>query len=311
MVVDCLTSLATEVGALGGGKVIVIDNASDDGSPALISGAAADKGWPWVEVREMPMNAGFAYGTNAGIALARQMDPRFKLVVGLNPDTLVKSGCISALVACLDRNPRIGIVGASIERPDGVVEVSAHADPSPVGELDSAAKLGVMSRWLDRRSVPGGEPRRCDWVSGACMAIRRETLDAVGPFDEGFFLYYEEVDFCARARQLGWACWYEPTARVVHYEGASTGIRVPRRRRPAYWFASRRRFFVKRYGVRGLLAADALWAVGRASLVLRRLLRLGGRSGLGDEPERLAADLLAGDMRAWISGGLREIPRDA
>jgi GT2 family glycosyltransferase len=141
--------------------------------------------------------------------------------------------------------------------------------------------------------------------------VRRQALDAVGPFDEEFFLYFEEVDFCARARRLGWTCWYVPDARVVHYEGASTGIRVPGRRRPAYWFASRRRFFVKRYGIRGLLAADLLWAIGRLSLVVRRLLRLGGRAGVADEPARLSGDLLLGDLRALFSGALRRIPRDA
>jgi hypothetical protein len=312
MVVDCLASLAAEAAALRGGKAVVVDNASADGSASMIHEAIVANGWQgWAEAFEMPENGGFAYGTNAGIARAREIDPTLFAIVVLNPDTLVRPGAISTLVAFLHANSRIGIAGASIERPGGAVEISAHRDPSPLGELDSAARLGLISRWLGRRVISGSEPRQCDWVSGACMAVRRETLDAAGPFDEGFFLYFEEVDFCARARRLGWTCWYVPGARVVHYEGASTGIRVPRRRRPAYWFDSRRRFFVKRYGIRGLLAADLLWAIGRLSLVLRRLLGLGGRAGAGEEPERLSRDLLIGDMRALITGTLRRIPRDA
>lgn len=142
------------------------------------------------------------------------------------------------------------------------------------------------------------------------MAIRREVLDAVGPFDEGFFLYYEEVDFCRRAAAAGWQCWLVADARVVHFEGASTGITLARRRTPAYWFASRRRFFLKSYGVAGLLAADVLRLVGRASLVVRRALGLGGRRGEAEEPLRQTRDLLASDARALLSGEWRSLSHE-
>ena len=89
-------------------------------------------------------------------------------------------------------------------------------------------------------------------------------------------LYYEEVDFCRRARRAGWSCWLAADARVMHLEGAATGIKAAGQRRPPYWFASRRRFFVKAYGIGGLVLADLLWALGRTSLVLRRALGLGG-----------------------------------
>jgi GT2 family glycosyltransferase len=141
------------------------------------------------------------------------------------------------------------------------------------------------------------------------MAIRREVLDAIGPFDEGFFLYYEEVDFCRRAREAGWSCWLAAEARVIHLEGAATGIRAARQRLPPYWFASRRRFFVKAYGIGGLLLADLLWALGRASLVLRRAVGLGGRGNQPYEPIRMASDLLLGDLRAALMGELVRISR--
>ena len=151
--------------------------------------------------------------------------------------------------------------------------------------------------------------RECDWVSGACMAIRREVLDAIGPFDEGFFLYYEEVDFCRRARRAGWSCWLAADARVMHLEGAATGIKTAGQRRPPYWFASRRRFFVKAYGIGGLVLADLLWALGRTSLVLRRALGLGGRGNQAHEPSRMTSDLLLGDVRAALGGELVRIAR--
>ena len=182
-----------------------------------------------------------------------------------------------------------------------------------MGELEAAAQFAPLSRALTGAVMH--EPRtvahECDWVSGACMAVRREVFDSVGFLDEGFFLYFEEVDYCVRARQLGWSCWFVPEARVVHFEGASTGIRLARKRRPAYWFASRRRFFVKCYGLSGLFAADMLWGIGRLSLAMRRVLGLGGRSGLNEEPECLAFDLLVGDFRALRSGELRGIRRVA
>lgn len=311
LVVQCLASLAPQLTALRGGRVVVVDNASGDGSVAHIDAAIDRQGWgSWAETIAQPHNGGFAYGNNTGIDRAREIDPRFDAVVLLNPDTLARPDAIERLVGFLESHADAGIAGGAIEDEAGCLQVSAHAKPSPVGELDEAAQFGPLSRLLAGRSTigPKAGATSCDWVSGAFMAIRREVLDAVGPLDEGFFLYFEEVDYCVRARRHGWSCWFVPDARVMHLEGASTGIRLARRRRPAYWYASRRRFFVKCYGIAGLLAADLLWAMGRLSLVLRRSLKLGGRASLDHEPERLASDLLAGDFKAWAKGELRRIP---
>jgi GT2 family glycosyltransferase len=184
--------------------------------------------------------------------------------------------------------------------------------PSPLGELEASAGFAFLTRLLSRHVVsppPSGDSRECDWVSGACMAIRREVLDAIGPLDEGFFLYYEEVDFCRRARRAGWSCWLAADARVMHLEGAATGIKAAGQRRPPYWFASRRRFFVKAYGIGGLVLADLLWVLGRTSLVLRRALGLGGRGNQAHEPSRMTSDLLLGDVRAALGGELVRIAR--
>jgi len=313
LAVDCLASLATMIDELRGGRVIVADNASGDDSLALIGAAIAQRGWSgWAELLALPRNGGFAYGNNAAIARVREIAPDFGAVLLLNPDTVASPGAVLRLAEHMDANPRAGIVGASIEDEAGVAQGSAHRQPSALTELDGAAQLGPLTRWLAGSAspwLPRAEPHECDWVSGACMAIRREVLDAIGPMDAGFFLYFEEVDFCLRARRAGWHCWYEPAARVRHFEGASTGIRTARRRRPAYWYDSRRRFFVKAYGIGGLLMADVLWALGRFSLVVRRALHLGGRAARDSEPERLARDLLGGDLKALARGELRRIPR--
>lgn len=313
LVVDCLRSLVAERGAVGLGKVIVVDNCSEDDSVERIADAIREHDWSaWAEVLTMPRNGGFAYGNNAGIRRAREHDARFDAVILLNPDTTVAPGALAELVEFLRTRPDAGIAGASIEDEAGLVQISYHQDPSPAGEFERGAQLGMITRWRARRqeTVPADrrKPFRCDWVSGACMAIRREVLDSTGGLDEGYFLYFEEVDFCVRARLNGWTCWSIPRARVAHLEGASSGIKSVRRL-PDYWYASRRRFFVKRWGWWGLVRADALFAIGRASLVIRRTLGLGGDAAKEREPQRLALDLVAGDVRAMVDGSLGNIVR--
>ena len=306
LVVDCLASLLPELPALQGGRVVIVDNASGDDSVAQIGTAISDRGWGgWAELIALPRNGGFAYGNNRALERVRAHDPSFGAVVCLNPDTTVRRGALAALLSQFSAAPRAGIVGALIEDEGGVRQRAGHDFPSPLGELERAAQFGVLSRALAPGAVResrANAPRRFDWVSGACFAVRREVIEQIGAFDEGYFLYFEETDFCLRARRAGWSCWHVPQAAVVHFEGASTGINIPAQRRPAYWYASRRRFFLKAYGVPGLFAADLLWAIGRCSLLLRRGLGLGGRQGAAREPRKVFVDLIVGDLRALIKG---------
>lgn len=314
LAVDCLASLEGQVDDLRGGRVIVADNQSGDDSLDVLAAAVAARSWSaWVEIVALPRNGGFGAGNNAGIARAREIAPGFHSVILLNPDTLARAGLVAALAGHLDAVADAGIAGAAIESETGAAAVSAHAMPSPLGELEGSAELGLLSRLLSRYVVsppPRGVSHACDWVSGACMAIRREVLDTVGLFDEGFFLYFEEVDLCRRAARAGWRCWFVAEARVVHFEGASTGIKAPRRPLPAYWFASRRRFFLKAHGAPGLLAADLLRGLGRASLLLRRSLGLGGKRSAGHEPLRVTRDAIVSDVRALWRGEGRRIARE-
>ena len=129
----------------------------------------------------------------------------------------------------------------------------------------------LLSRYVVAPPPPAG-PCRTDWLSGACLMVRREVFDAVGLLDEGYFLYFEEVDFCRRAVRAGWSCWYVPAARVVHRVGSSTGWTTARRR-PRYWFDSRRRYFRRHLGATKTLLADVLWTTGYATFRLRRPLQ--------------------------------------
>ncbi len=304
LAIDCLRSISTQVSDLGGGRVVMVDNASGDGSVEQLATAIQRENWTdWVEVLAKERNGGFAYGNNAGIRVAlAALNPPDHLLL-LNPDTVVHPGAIRDLVEFMATHPDAGIAGSRLETAAGGVDCSAHRIHSPLSELVGSARLGVLSRMLQRHGVsepPRPEAHACDWVSGASLMVRRTALEAIGPMDEGYFLYFEEVDFCWRARQAGWQVWYVPQSRVLHLEGASTGIKHVTRR-AGYWYDSRRRFFVKHYGVGGLLLADALWGLGRATFLLRCLLGLGVR---GDDldPHWYSWDLLWGDLRALLSG---------
>ncbi len=308
LVVDCLNSLSVQISDLEKIQVVVVDNNSGESSVAKLSVAIEREGWqPWVEVVPLDFNGGFAFGNNAGIRMALSSPEPVDYIMLLNPDTVVPPGAIKALVRFMGAHPEAGIAGSELENADGSVECSAHTFPSPLGELEGAARLGLLSRLLGRHKVaPPVFEHECDWVSGASMIMRRQVIEDIGLMDEGYFLYFEEVDICRRSRQAGWQCWYVPSSRVIHLEGASTGIHATGKRRAKYWYESRRRYFVKSYGISGLVIADLLWAIGRFSFLIRKGLRLGA-GGKNYDPEWFMFDLLWGDLRAILTGRARQI----
>ncbi len=313
LVIDCLRSLSTQVSDLGGGRAVVVDNASGDGSAEKLSAAIKREGWSsWALVAQLERNGGFSFGNNAGIRMALSADKPVGHLMLLNPDTIIRPGAVSALVCFMEEHPEVGIAGSQLEDAAGSLESSGHSFPSPISELDAGARLGALNRLLRRYvvtpAVTCDHARPCDWVSGASMMIRMRVIADIGWMDEDFFLYFEEVDFCRRAQRAGWQCWLVPDSRVVHLEGASTGISVSSKRRPTYWYDSRRRFFVKHYGVAGLVAADTLRAIGRLSFILREALHL-CTNPENSTPKWFMFDLLWGDLSALLTGRARDIPR--
>jgi len=282
LAIDCLRSLQPEIAALGGTRVVVTDNASGDDSVPRLAAAVVENGWgDWATIRPLERNGGFAAGNNAAIrpALRGNDPPRYVLL--LNPDTIVRPGALRALVEYMDGRPEIGIAGSRLEEPDGTPQQSAFRFPSVLGEIEGGARFGPVSRllgrWVVAPPVPEG-PGPIDWVAGACMIIRRQVFETIGLMDEGYFMYFEEVDFCHRARRAGWPCWYVPSARVVHLVGQSSGVTDPRaaaerKRRPGYWFLARRRYFLTNHGRVKSVLADLAWSVAHASYRARRLLQ--------------------------------------
>jgi N-acetylglucosaminyl-diphospho-decaprenol L-rhamnosyltransferase len=280
LTLDCLASLQDEVGTVAGTRVVVTDNASGDDSVARLEAAAGRNGWRgWLTIQPLEHNGGFAAGNNAAIrpALAGTDPPRYVLL--LNPDTIVRPGALRTLVAFLDDRPDVGLAGSQLEEPDGTPQRSAFRFPTVLGELEGGMRLGpvsrVLERWVTAPAIPAG-PGPIDWVAGACMIIRREVFEAIGLMDEGYFMYFEEVDFCHRALRAGWPCWYVPTARVVHLVGRSSGVtdpRATRKRRPGYWFLARRRYFLRNHGPATTVLADLAFSLGYVSFRLRRLVQ--------------------------------------
>lgn len=303
LVIQCLQSLYKQKDALNGGKVIIVDNSSQDESVSILQAYIGSMEWTaWVQVLPMPRNGGFAYGCNAGIRCVFAESKKADYVMLLNPDTLVREKAIECLIDFMGTNAHVGIAGSQLENADGGIENSAHQFHTPLGELLEGARLGVLSRIFSAYEITPPlslEVHQCDWVSGSSMMIRGQLVEDVGLLDEKFFLYFEEVDFFYRSAKAGWQTWYVPKSKVMHIEGASTGIKSLKRR-PQYWYESRRRFFVKHYGVLGLISADFLWAIGRFSFVIRRFLKLGAQGQLTD-PAYLSWDILVGDLRALFS----------
>jgi N-acetylglucosaminyl-diphospho-decaprenol L-rhamnosyltransferase len=280
LVIDCLASLAEHRGECQGMVVAVADNASPDGSGAVIAKAIADNGWSdWARLMPMPRNGGFGYGNNAVIRefLNGEAQPRYIWL--LNSDTVVRPGAIATLLDFMERHPRCGIAGSRLEDPDGTAQHSAFRFPWIAAEFESSIRLGVVTKLLRRWMVAPpitDDNTRFEWLSGASMFIRPQVLHQVGLFDETYFLYYEETDLCVRVGDAGWECWYVPASHVVHLVGQSAGVTdrsAPRKRLPDYWFDSRRYFYIKHRGRIYAALADVSLAVGSALAELRAMVQ--------------------------------------
>ena len=208
--------LASDPGAV---EVIVVDNASSDGSIGMVRDE-----FPQVVLVENEENLGFTRGNNQALALARG-----RHVLFLNPDTEVTGDALGVMVGYLDAHLEVGAVGPQLRYPDGSVQPSRRRFPT-VATLFLESTL--LQRWFPRNAVldrfyvadrPDDMEQEVDWLVGAALMARREALEEVGGFDEQFFMYSEELDWCRRARAAGWKIVYLPEAVIVHHEGRSSG----------------------------------------------------------------------------------------
>jgi N-acetylglucosaminyl-diphospho-decaprenol L-rhamnosyltransferase len=260
--------LLEALGALSGADVelIVADNASADGSPDAVA-----QHFPSVRLALLPTNRGFAAGVNQAAALASG-----DVLLLLNPDAVLSADGAARLARFLTERPRAAAVGAALRYVDGRPQAAGFRFPGlvqvgldlwPVGRLADSA--------LNGRVPSNGRPVLIDHPLGACMAISRRAWNDVGPLDEGYFMYVEEVDWCRRARRRGWEIWQDPGVVAVHHAGAAT------RQQPEAMFVelwrSRLRYYERH--------ASPLY-----NRVLHALLRVGFASqARGASPERRRA----------------------
>lgn len=198
-------------------EIVVVDNASTDGTPDYLRSR-----WPGVRLIDAGGNLGFARANNLGI---RQTSG--ELVLLLNPDTVAPAGALDRLVEALDAEPAAAIVGPRIVDAEGRAELSFGKMISPLSELRQKIlvkghqyRLPVLSPLVEQLTAT---TKYVDWVSGACLLIRRGDLEAAGMLDERFFMYTEDVDLCAAVRRSGRKVLFVATVRIVHARGASAG----------------------------------------------------------------------------------------
>jgi N-acetylglucosaminyl-diphospho-decaprenol L-rhamnosyltransferase len=290
LTLDCLESVEPEVKENPGAHVVLVDSASGDGSAEFLERERSSRGWQnWLSVVRLAENRGFSAGNNAGIAFAEAFS-HFDAFLLLNSDTVVRPGAIRLLGEVLEQDSSVGLVGPRLEWPDGQLQVSCFRKINPTSELLAAAKTGRISQLFSGREVAilgpttveeSGEGHldsrqpSIDWIIFACVLIRRNVISAIGPMDEGFFMYFEDVDYCLRARTAGWKIAYAPAARVVHLRGGRTQASFAleeRRRRPAYYYEARSRYLAKYFGSSGPWRANLCWHVGRSISLAREVV---------------------------------------
>ena len=254
----CIQSLRAT--GYGDFEIVVVDNDSVE-PPELPSS---------VRLVRNKENVGFARAHNRGIAASKG-----DIVVLINPDTVVERDFFESLAESFEENERVGIAGPKIVDSDGKLQLSARREINALSGL--LGRTSLMTRLFPKSSLvksqfpavtEGTSPTRVDWVSGACMVIRRDTLRDVGPLDERFFMYFEDADLCRRARAAGWLVYYLPHVEIIHQTGASS-----RSRPKSIWLLHKSAFLYHRkhgaHGPFGLYSAMVL-----AGLAVRALAKL-------------------------------------
>ena len=266
--IEAVSALWGDLEGLVDPLVVIVENDSRDGSLERLRETFSAAAWNGrVMVVDAKNNGGFGKGVNIGVetVLRTHGVPRHFYV--LNPDATIEPGALKGLLAFMSKHPTAGLLGNTI-RNQGADVVRAFRFPSVLSELEGSACLGPLSWLLRKYSVPVSPTESCevDWVAGVSMLFRGEVFSSAGLFDEGFFLYFEEIDLAKRVRAAGWKIYFVSDVSVNHVGGLSTGLKDESRRMPHYWFESRRRYFVKHHGRLYSAACDAAWILGHGIL---------------------------------------------
>jgi N-acetylglucosaminyl-diphospho-decaprenol L-rhamnosyltransferase len=273
-----LASLRAERARLPNLRAVVADGGSADGSAErLTQGIKANDFAEWVTLLPLDINGGFGWASNQVIlTLSRSQRPP-DFIHLLNPDTEVCGGSVVSLVDELQRNPKCAVAGSQLFDAEGRAAASAFRFPTAGRELVNAAQSPKLGQLLGIAPlvIRDGKAAEVDWVTGASFMMKADALREAGLFDDGFFLYFEEVELMHRLRAKGWTVRHVPQSRVIHLEGAATGLGASPSRRflPRYWYESRRRYFSLTGGNLALIEANLGWCLGRMARFGKVLLR--------------------------------------
>ncbi len=238
----CLHSILATMGVWPVSEVIVVDCASADGSVAMVQ-----REFPSVRLLSASENLGYARGANWGVA---QAAGRYLMI--MNPDTEIVDDALATLVHYMEAHPGVGAVGPQLRYADGSAQPSRRRFPTPMTAFWEST---LLQQWFPRNRFaqhyymvdqPADLTQPVDWLVGAALMIRRAAWEQVGPLDEGYFMYFEELDWCRRCRAAGWEVHYVPQAVVIHHEGKSSG-QVPAARTVRFQ-RSKVRYFRKYHG---------------------------------------------------------------
>ena len=272
MLIDCLETLTPELEEVSS-RVVIVDNFSNDDSPNILQRWITENGMTnLVELICSDENSGFSGGNNLGI---RSKESNYYLL--LNSDTLIRPNAIKILLESASSTNN-GLIAPRLEWDNSAAQISSFRFISPVSEFINAAQTGFITKKLNTHNVPlsvTNEVSGSDWSSFACVLVKKEVFDDIGLMDDGYFMYFEDAEFCYRAKKAGWKVINEPNARVVHLRGGSSPVKENtklKKRLPRYYYESRTRYFYQLYGWSGLTLANLLWSAGRVISKTRQLL---------------------------------------
>jgi GT2 family glycosyltransferase len=311
LTVDCLRSLASEVPTVAAARVYIVENGSGDDSTRHLAAAIADNGWSaWATLVPLPHNCGFAGGNNRGIAFARARDgdPRYWLL--LNSDTVVHPGCLRYCCQVLDHEPTIGLLSCLVLNRDGSWQNVTRRFPTPLAQAISS--LGLPWFWprafgwanvSDVSESIGRTKRDVDWIGGSVMFVRDQAMRQLGPLDEDFFFYGEDVELCFRYNKAGWRVHFDPGASITHLGGSSSdATKLPSRSRSTYQWRARYLLQRKCYGQAAALFVRGVDLLSHSARYLVQWLT-GRRHTVECQYHRQAISILIRPLRALRPNG--------